>query len=71
MITYPKDGVSYGIEATGIVKNAKNMDAAKKFVDWAASKKFADFIVANKITTFRHAPMLRPAILCSTSPKSI
>ena len=25
------------------------MDAAKKFVDWAASKKFADFIVANKI----------------------
>lgn len=49
VITYPKDGVSYGIEATGIVKNAKNMDAAKKFVDWAASKKFADFIVANKI----------------------
>lgn len=49
VITYPKDGVSYGIEATGIVKGAKNMDAAKKFVDWAASKKFADFIVANKI----------------------
>ena len=49
VITYPKDGVSYGIEATGIVKGAKNMDAAKKFVDWATSKKFADFIVANKI----------------------
>ena len=49
VITYPEDGVSYGIEATGIVKGAKNMDAAKKFVDWAASKKFADFIVANKI----------------------
>ena len=49
VITYPEDGVSYGIEATGIVKGAKNLDAAKKFVDWAASKKFADFIVANKI----------------------
>ena len=49
VITYPKDGVSYGIEATGIVKGAKNMDAAKKFVDWATSKKFADFIVAYKI----------------------
>ncbi len=49
VITYPEDGVSYGIEGTGIVKGAKNMDAAKKFVDWAASKKFADFIVANKI----------------------
>ena len=49
LVFYPKDGVSYGIEATGIVKGAKNMDAAKKFVDWATSKKFADFIVANKI----------------------
>lgn len=49
VITYPSDGVSYGIEATGIIKGAKNMDAAKKFVDWATSKKFADFIVANKI----------------------
>ena len=48
-ITYPKDGVSYGIEATGVVKGGKNNAAAKKFVDWAASKKFAEFIVANKI----------------------
>lgn len=48
-ITYPKDGVSYGIEAVGVVNGAKNLEAAKKFVDWATSKKFADFIVANKI----------------------
>jgi iron(III) transport system substrate-binding protein len=48
-ITYPKDGVSFGIEATGVVKGGKNNAEAKKFVDWATSKKFADFIVARKI----------------------
>lgn len=48
-ITYPEDGVSFGIEATGVVKGGKNNTEAKKFVDWATSKKFAEFIVANKI----------------------
>ena len=48
-ITYPSDGVSYGIEATGVVKGGKNNAAAKKFVDWATSKRFAEFIVEHKI----------------------
>ena len=48
-ITYPEDGVSFGIEATGVIKGGKNNAEAKQFVDWAASKKFAEFIVANKI----------------------
>lgn len=48
-ITYPEDGVSFGIEATGVVKGGKNDAEAKKFVDWVTSKKFAEFIVANKI----------------------
>lgn len=48
-ITYPEDGVSFGIEATGVVKGGKNNAEAKKFVDWATSKKFAEFIVAKKI----------------------
>ncbi|MDO4937981.1 MAG: ABC transporter substrate-binding protein [Sutterellaceae bacterium] len=48
-ITYPEDGVSFGIEATGVIAGGKNNAAAKKFVDWAASKRFAEFIVANKI----------------------
>lgn len=39
-ITYPEDGVSFGIEATGVVKGGKNN---------AEAKKFAEFIVANKI----------------------
>lgn len=49
VISYPKEGVSYGIEATGILTGAKNMENAKKFMDWASSKKFAQFIVDRKI----------------------
>lgn len=48
-ITYPEDGVSFGIEATGVIAGGKNNEQAKKFVDWATSKLFAEFIVANKI----------------------
>ncbi|EFB91571.1 ABC transporter, solute-binding protein [Pyramidobacter piscolens W5455] len=48
-ISYPKDGVSYGIEGCGVVHGAKNLEDAKKFADWMVSKSFADFIVANKI----------------------
>lgn len=48
-ITYPKDGVSFGIEATGVVAGGRNNAEAKKFVDWATSKRFAEFIVQNKI----------------------
>lgn len=48
-ITYPEDGVSFGIEATGVIAGGKNNEQAKKFVDWATSKRFAEFIVANKI----------------------
>ncbi|GAB1485213.1 hypothetical protein MASR2M79_02590 [Aminivibrio sp.] len=49
MVSYPKEGVSYGIEGTGILTGAKNMENAKKFMDWASSKKFAQFIVDRKI----------------------
>ena len=48
-VSYPKDGVTYGIEADGIIKGAKNLDAAKKFIDWMTSKRFSEFIVANHI----------------------
>ena len=49
VITYPKDGVSFGIEADGIIKGCKNLDAAKVFIDWLTSKRFADFLVENNI----------------------
>ena len=49
VISYPKEGVSFGIEATGILKGAKNPQSAKKFLDWASSKKFAQLLVDRKI----------------------
>lgn len=35
----PSEGVGWDMEATGIVKGTKNLEAAKKLADWAASKK--------------------------------
>lgn len=49
VLSYPSEGVSYGIEATGILKGAKNLENAKKFMDWASSKTFAQLLVDKKI----------------------
>ncbi|HRX27152.1 MAG TPA: ABC transporter substrate-binding protein, partial [Aminivibrio sp.] len=45
VISYPKEGVSFGIEATGVLKGARNLENAKKFMDWASSKTFAQLLV--------------------------
>ncbi len=36
VISYPVEGVVYGVEAMGLVKGAKNPELARKFLDWAA-----------------------------------
>lgn len=48
-ITYPKEGTTYGIECVGIVKGAKNPEAAKKFMDWATSVELANVMGEKKI----------------------
>lgn len=44
-IVYPKEGLGWDLEATAIVKGTKNLETAKKFVNWAtgveASKLYA------------------------------
>jgi iron(III) transport system substrate-binding protein len=35
----PKEGIGWEMEATGIVKGAKNLAGAKKVADWAATQK--------------------------------
>jgi iron(III) transport system substrate-binding protein len=35
ILTFPEDGTGYEIGGMGILKGAKNMDAAKKWFDWA------------------------------------
>jgi iron(III) transport system substrate-binding protein len=37
-VVFPKEGLGWDIEAIAIMKTTKKMDAAKKFVDWAATK---------------------------------
>jgi iron(III) transport system substrate-binding protein len=37
-IVFPKEGLGYDIEGSGIMKGTKKMDAAKKLMDWVASK---------------------------------
>jgi ABC-type Fe3+ transport system, periplasmic component len=49
VITYPKEGTTYGIDGVGIIKGAKNPEAAKKFIDWATSVDFANMLMEKKI----------------------
>jgi iron(III) transport system substrate-binding protein len=44
-LIFPKEGLGWDIEANSIMKGTKNLDAAKKLVDWLASKE------ANQINT--------------------
>jgi iron(III) transport system substrate-binding protein len=38
-LVVPKEGIGWEMEATGLVKGSKNMEAAKKVADWATTKK--------------------------------
>lgn len=49
VLSYPKEGVTYGVEAAGILKGAKNIEAAKKLLDWASTKKLGEVMVEKKI----------------------
>ena len=37
-LVFPKEGLGWDIEAAGIMKNTRKMDAAKKLMDWVATK---------------------------------
>ena len=37
-LIFPKEGLGWDIEASGIVKTTKKMDAAKKLMDWTATR---------------------------------
>lgn len=45
-LIFPKEGLGWDIEASAIMKNTKNIEAAKKLVDWMASKE-ANQVSAN------------------------
>lgn len=37
VVTFPKEGTGYEIGGVAVIKGGKNLDAAKKYVDWALS----------------------------------
>ena len=63
-IIFPKEGLGWDIEASGIMKTTKKMDAAKKLMDWvvtkeaneAYAKNFAIVAMPGVATKLEHIP---------------
>ncbi len=59
-LVFPKEGLGWDIEAAGIVKTTKKMDAAKKLMDWVATKE-ANQAYAKNFAIVAH-PDVKPAL---------
>jgi len=62
-LIFPTEGLGWDIEASGIMKNSKKMDAAKKLIDWTATKEaneaFAkNFVIVSRKDVKAHLPNL-------------
>ncbi len=55
-IVLPKEGLGWDMEATGIVKGTKNLDAAKALADWSVTKQ------ANELYNKYYAIMAHPEV---------
>jgi iron(III) transport system substrate-binding protein len=59
-LIFPKEGLGWDIEAAGIVKTTKKMDAAKKLMDWVATKE-ANQAYSKNFAIVAH-PEVKPAL---------
>jgi len=59
-LVFPKEGLGWDIEAAGIMKATKKMDAAKKLIDWVATKE-ANEAFAKNFAIVAH-PDVKPAL---------
>jgi len=59
-LVFPKEGLGWDIEATGIVKTTKKMDAAKKLLDWIATPE-ANQAYSKNFAIVAH-PSVKPAL---------
>jgi iron(III) transport system substrate-binding protein len=59
-LVFPKEGLGWDLEATGIVKTTKHMDAAKKLLDWVATKE-ANQAYSKNFAIVAH-PEVKPAL---------
>jgi iron(III) transport system substrate-binding protein len=46
-LVFPVEGLGWDLEAFGIMKNTKKLDAAKAFADWTSSKEANELFAAN------------------------
>ena len=59
-LVFPKEGLGWDIEAAGIMKNTKKMDAAKRLMDWVATKE-ANEAYSKNFAIVSH-PDVKPAL---------
>src|SRR6202165_1287864 len=59
-LVFPKEGLGWDLEAAGIVKTTKKMDAAKKLMDWVATKE-ANEAFAKNFAIVAH-PEVKPVL---------
>jgi iron(III) transport system substrate-binding protein len=59
-LVFPKEGLGWDIEAAGIMKATKKMDAAKKLMDWVATRE-ANEAYAKNFALVAH-PDVKPAL---------
>jgi iron(III) transport system substrate-binding protein len=59
-LVFPKEGLGWDIEASGIVKTTKKMDAAKKLMDWVATQE-ANQAYSKNFAIVAH-PAVKPAL---------
>ena len=59
-LVFPKEGLGWDIEAAGIVKATKKMDAAKKLMDWVATRE-ANEAFAKNFAIVAH-PDVKPSL---------
>jgi len=56
VISYPKEGVVAGIEAMGLIRGAKHLDLAKRFLDWASTERMQKLYEENDINLIPSNP---------------
>jgi iron(III) transport system substrate-binding protein len=59
-LVFPKEGLGWDLEAAGIVKTTKKMDAARKLMDWVATKE-ANVAYSKNFAIVAH-PEVKPAL---------
>jgi iron(III) transport system substrate-binding protein len=52
-LIFPKEGLGWDIEASGISKTTKKMDAARKLIDWTATKEANEAFAKNFVIVSR------------------